>query len=151
MDKKHPGNPTIRRTEDLEAIRDLSIRAGLEVREGPLEKYVVCAFGCFVDDRLVGCATLEHKEGNYFVEWVAVENSMRSRGLGTSLVALVVEEARTRGARAIWVKARLPGFYEKVGFKKLEENETGPISVEECLDCPQYHKNCFPTVMVMQI
>lgn len=151
MSNTPPVDLLITRTRDLEAIKNLSIRTGLEVKEGPQEKYIVCAFGCFVGEQLVGCAALEHHEGNYFVEWVAVDNCMRSKGVGSRLVAKVVEEARARGARAIWVKARIPEFYEKMGFRKLEDNETGPISTDECLDCPQYHKNCFPKVMVRHI
>jgi len=138
-------------TKDLEAIKDLSIRAGLEVREGPQQEHIACAFGCFLGERLVACAALEHKGHNYFVEWVAVDNGMRGRGLGSRLVTMVVEEARARGARTIWVKARIPGFYERMGFRRLKDDETGPISTDECHDCPQYHKNCFPTIMVRNI
>lgn len=139
--------PVLRLTNDLEAMKALGEMSGWEPEAGPL-KGVVVAYGCFVDERLVGCAALQVLEGHYFLEYVAVDGQMRNRGLGASLVAKIEEEARARGLKELWAKARLPGFYERLGYRVLSEDAHGPKSVGDCRVCPQYHKTCYPAIVV---
>jgi len=140
-------NPKPRPTEDLEAMKTLGERSGWEPEAGPL-KGVVLAYGCFVGERLVGCAALQVLDGHYFLEYVAVDSAMRNRGLGASLVAKIEEEARARGLTELWAKARLPGFYEKLGFRVHSGDAHGPKSVGDCKACPQYHSTCYPAIVM---
>jgi N-acetylglutamate synthase-like GNAT family acetyltransferase len=142
--------PVIRKTQDLEAIRALCVAAGLDMQDGPLEGVVV-AYGCYMDDRLVGCATLKFEDGSHFLEYVAVDAEVRKRGIGALLVTKIEEEARSRGMKELWAKARSPGFYERIGFRVLGEGERGPKSLESCRECPQFRKSCFPAVVVKQL
>jgi len=141
------GNIVLRLTEDLEAMRTLGENSGWEPEPGPL-RGVVLAYGYFVGDRLVGCAALQHLDGHFFLEYVAVDISMRSRGLGASLVAKIEEGARSRGLRELWAKARVPGFYEKLGYRVQQGNARGPKSLEDCRNCPQYRKTCNPAIVM---
>jgi GNAT superfamily N-acetyltransferase len=140
-------NPTPRPTDDLEAMKALGERSGWEPDAGPL-RGVVLAYGCYVGERLVGCAALQVLDGCYFLEYVAVDSAMRSRGIGASLVAKIEEEARARGLVELWAKARLPGFYEKLGYRVHPGDTHGPKSVVDCRACPQYHSNCYPAIVV---
>jgi N-acetylglutamate synthase-like GNAT family acetyltransferase len=142
--------PVTRKTQDLEAIRALCVEAGLDMQEGPLAGVVV-AYGCYMDDILVGCATLKFEDGSHFLEYVAVDADARNRGIGAMLVAKIEEEARSRGMSELWAKARSPGFYERIGFRVLGEGERGPKSLESCRECPQFRKSCFPAVVVKQL
>lgn len=138
---------TIVRSGDLDAIGELCVRTGLDMKDGPLEGVVV-AYGAYLGDRLVGCATLQSAEGNLFLEYVAVDECARNRGIGTALVAKIEEEARARGLKELWAKARSPGFYEKVGFRMLGDGERGPKNLDTCQGCPQFRKTCFPAIVV---
>jgi len=73
---------------------------------------------------------------------------MRKRGLGASLVAKIEEEARSRGLNELWAKARLPEFYEKLGYSVYSGTAHGPKSVEDCKSCSQYHRTCYPAIVV---
>lgn len=137
----------IRRTEDLTAIKELAQRTGLEVEEGQLRGIIV-AYGLYDRDRLVGSATLEQKDIHTFLEWVAVDESVRGRGAGRALVTAVEDDARGRGMKELWAKARMPGFYERIGFKVLGDGEVGPKTLDGCRGCPQFRTSCFPAIVV---
>jgi len=141
------GNPILRLTRDTEAMKALGEESGWEPEAGSL-KGVVVAYGCFLGERLVGCAALQVLDGHYFLEYVAVDSSMRNRGLGASLVAKIEEEARSRGLKELWAKARLPEFYEKLGYRVHSGTTHGLKSVEDCKSCSQYHRTCYPAIVV---
>jgi amino-acid N-acetyltransferase len=141
---------SFRRVNDYEAVKDLAIRAGLDVVDKSVED-IVAAFGYYVGDRLMGTAALEREDGGLFLEWVAVDSSIRMRGIGASLVAMVEDEARTHGMKELWAKARIPEFYRRIGFRVLEAGETGPKTLEGCADCPEWGTSCHPAVVVRDL
>jgi ribosomal protein S18 acetylase RimI-like enzyme len=58
-----------------------------------------------------------------------VDKAYRGRGYARALLTAFVEEARSRGARRIWVASydfQAPGMYEKAGFKRVTEFEGWP-------------------------
>lgn len=142
--------PVIRRTRGLKAIRKLCVDAGLDMQDGPLEGVVV-AYGAYIGNRLVGCAALQSDDGSRFLEYVAVDAKMRKRGIGAMLVAKIEEEARARGMKELWAKARAPEFYRRIGFRVLRDDERGPKSLESCQDCSQFRKICFPAIIVKKL
>jgi N-acetylglutamate synthase-like GNAT family acetyltransferase len=141
---------SFKRTQDYEAVRELAVRAGLEVSDEPVEA-IVAAFGFYLDGRLMGCAALEHENGHHFLEWVAVDPSVRMRGVGSSLVALVEGEARARGMTELWAKARAPEFYRSIGYRVLGAKEKGPKTLDGCTDCPEFKKSCCPAIVVKDL
>jgi N-acetylglutamate synthase-like GNAT family acetyltransferase len=140
----------IRRIQDLDAVKTLCVNAGLDIAEEPLEGVVV-AYGAYIRDKLVGCATLQSADGNHFLEYVAVDASVRNKGIGAMLVERIENEARDRGMRELWAKAKAPGFYGKIGFRVLGDGERGPKNLDACQTCPQFRKTCFPAVVVKQL
>lgn len=140
----------VARTQDLDAVRALCVKAGLDMQDGPLEGVVV-AYGAFAGGELVGCATLQSEDGRHFLEYVAVDASVRKRGIGAMLVAKIEGEARARGMKELWAKARSPEFYRRIGFRVLGDSEPGPKTLETCRDCTQFRRTCFPAVVVKQL
>jgi amino-acid N-acetyltransferase len=141
---------SFRRTRDYDAVRELAIRAGLDVMDKSVED-IVAAFGYYVDGRMMGCAALEHEAGQHFLEWVAVDPDVRMRGVGASLVALVEEEARRRGMTELWAKARVPEFYRSIGYRVLGEKEKGPKTLDGCMGCSEFNKSCHPAIVVKDL
>jgi N-acetylglutamate synthase-like GNAT family acetyltransferase len=149
--KSSPGKArSFRRVNDYEAVKALAIRAGLDVADKSVED-IVAAFGYYIGDRLMGVAALEREDGGLFLEWVAVDPSIRMLGIGASLVAMVEDEARTRGMKELWAKARIPEFYRRIGFRVLEADEAGPKTLEGCVDCPEWGTSCHPAIVVMDL
>jgi N-acetylglutamate synthase-like GNAT family acetyltransferase len=150
MESAPNGIQSFKRTQDYEAVKELAIRAGMDSKEKSTEN-IVAAFGYYLDGRLMGSAALEYEAGLHFLEWVAVDSSVRMRGVGTSLVALVEDEARARGMTELWAKARTPEFYMSIGFRVLGEKEKGPKTLDGCIGCPEFNKSCYPAIVVKDI
>lgn len=144
----HTSTPVLRKTDDFEAVRALAMRSGLE--DGTFED-VAAAWGYHIGDELVGCAALKVDGPRYAVEWLAVSEGLRGKGLGRMLVGKVEAEARMRGADRIWALARAPRFFERIGFRPSSSAESGSPSMSNCLLCSQYQRSCFPAMMVKQL
>jgi len=142
------GAPTLKKTDDFEAIKALAIRSGLE--DGTFEG-IVTAYGCYIGEELVGCAALKRDGARYSVEWLAVAEWLRQKGTGRMLVSKIEAEARMRGADRIWALARAPRFFEKIGFRLATSDESGGPTMSNCLLCSQYQRSCFPAVVVKQL
>ncbi|HUV60884.1 MAG TPA: GNAT family N-acetyltransferase [Thermoplasmata archaeon] len=141
---------SFRRVDDYEAVKELAIRAGLDVVDKSVED-IVAAFGYYIGESLMATAALEREDGQLFLEWVAVDSSIRMRGVGASLVAMVEDEARTHGMKELWAKARIPEFYRRIGFRILEKDEIGPKTLEGCVDCPEFGTSCNPAIVVRDL
>lgn len=76
-------------------------------------------------DRAVGCcALLVTPDGSLEIGKMAVEEAQRGRGIGRKLLARVIERARERGAKRLYLESstRLPNavhLYESQGFTHL--------------------------------
>lgn len=142
------GAPDIRKTDDIEAVRGLALRSGLE--DGTFEDVVV-AYGCFIGADLFGCAALKRDEERYAVDWLAVSEQMRRMGIGRMLVQRIEAEARMRGASKLWALARAPRFFERLGFRTATHDESGGPGMSNCLLCSQYQRSCFPAIVVKDL
>lgn len=140
--------PVLRKTDDLDAVRNLALRSGLE--DGTFEG-VVAAYGWFIGEELAGCVALKRDGDRYSVEWLAVAEGLRRKGVGRMLVERVEADARTRGAERIWALARAPRFFESIGFRVATSSESGGPTMSNCLLCSQYQRTCFPAVVVKQL
>jgi len=112
---------------------------------------IVASFGFFIGEGLVGCAALKQLDGVFSVECLAVESDHRGQGLGSELVDAVAADARRRGARKLWALARVPGFFEKIGFIRTKSEEPGIPTIAGCVGCPQFKVGCFPAVLVRDL
>lgn len=135
----------LRRTEDHEAVRRLALDSGLE--DGEFDK-VVCAYGYFIDDELVGCAAMKRSEGTYSVEWLAVREQDRGRGLGRLLVEKVAADAKEDGAEELWALARAPDFFLRIGFTLCSQEDSPGPTFEVCKKCSQFNITCLPKIVM---
>ena len=101
------------------------------------------------NDRLVGGICLSFREGEYIIDGIAVDESLRGQKMGEKLLSLAVEETRKRGGKTIYLVARAPGFFKKNGFKTIDDSEA-PLFYE-CSGCDQYKANCFPEIMALEV
>lgn len=142
------GVPVLRQTTDFEAMRSLALRSGLE--DGSFDNYIV-AYGYFVGERLVACAGLRPRGDVLTVECLAVSEEFRRQGLGRSLVRIIEDEARRGGAKELWAIARAPEFFVRMGFSKIQPGHSRGPTLEACINCIQYGKNCNPSVVMKSL
>lgn len=74
-------------------------------------------------DAIVGCARLRMIAGRAKLERIAVLPDHRGRGIGRAILSFLVEEARRRGAREVFMHGQTHAltFYERCGFIRRGE------------------------------
>ena len=100
------------------------------------------------DDYLVAGCVLAQREGEYIIDGIAVDKPMRKTGMGKILVEKVITEVKKRGGSRIYLVARAPEFFRKLGFSTVEPSAAP--NVFECRQCPQYGVDCHPEVMKLE-
>lgn len=100
-------------------------------------------------DYLIGSCMLAKQDGQFVIRAVAVDPILRKFGLGRVLVKKAMEKARELGGSEVILIGRAPEFYRKLGFTKVEP-ENSPLEFD-CLECPQFQVDCFPEIMKHEI
>ena len=95
--------------------------------------------------RLIAGCVLALRQGKYIIDGIAVDEAYRQENIGRALVDKVIMEIRERGASELYLVARAPGFFRRLGFEKVAPEEA-PLFFE-CAQCPQYQKTCHPEIM----
>jgi amino-acid N-acetyltransferase len=132
--------------DDLAAMRRLGVACGLE-DEGRDDEGILAAWGAFDGDRLVGSICLERQLDLDTVNWMAVDEDYRRRGIAAALYAELERAALERGMRRLWVTARAPGFFLIQGFEPVSSGPERDALLGGCLDCAQYGRECRPEAL----
>lgn len=76
---------------------------------------------------IIGCAAVEVYGAAGLLRSVAVEESRRGTGLGRRLTAAVLDLARRRGVRTLYLlTTTADGFFPKFGFTTIDRAELDP-------------------------
>lgn len=81
----------------------------------------------------------------FILKTVAVKKEFQGRGLGRLLVQRAEAEARKRGAQCLYLNAKVPEFYKKLGFEIIRRDDAPDIS--DCQNCHRYHNGCESEIM----
>ena len=99
------------------------------------------------------CAySLSERFGETVLDYIAVSDGLRGRGVGAEMIERVKEKAKRVGKSKVYLTARARDFFERQGAKEL--SETHPLYIKllgECSKCAQRNTVCFPCVMVFNI
>ena len=89
--------------------------------------------------RLVGCGALHfYSPTSGEVRSLAVDPSVKTRGVGRRVVEALEEEAQQNNLHALFAFTYVPEFFRKVGFREVERGEL-PLKVwKDCLRCPKF-------------
>ncbi len=92
------------------------------------------------DGRFLGCAALhivwsDHAE----IRSIAVRDVEQKRGLGKQLAERLIAEARDLGIARVIAFTYVPGFFEKLGFERVEHASLPHKVFGDCLNCPKFH------------
>jgi len=100
------------------------------------QKYILAPGGhiyfALLDEEIVGCCALIATEpGAYEVAKMAVSEEHRNRGIGKSMLAHIVESAKSLGARKLVLEtnSKLKNaihVYESLGFEHLDPSQVEP-------------------------
>jgi amino-acid N-acetyltransferase len=91
------------------------------------------------DGRVAGCAALHIDwEDIAEVRSLAVAPELKGRGLGRTLVEACLDEARELGIPRVYALTYKAGFFERLGFSKVDKESLPHKVWGDCLKCPKY-------------
>jgi amino-acid N-acetyltransferase len=138
-------------TRDVAVVKRLGLQAGLDETEREGER--ILAAWLAVDDDTgepVGAAALEWSRDMETVNWMAVAEGWRRRGLATRLLSVLEAEAQRRGIRRLYLTARSPGFFSSQGYVEVDDASRAALLLGECPQCAQYGHGCTPRAMTKE-
>lgn len=72
------------------------------------------------------------------IKSVAVDKDHQHKGWGKKLVCACIKEARSLGAKKIFVLTYKPDFFRKFGFRKIQHSALPHKIWAECIKCPKF-------------
>ncbi|MDD5618569.1 MAG: N-acetyltransferase [Candidatus Omnitrophica bacterium] len=118
------------------AVKDLMISRSLnEIYENIRDFWV-----CEEKRRIVGCC------GLHIVGWenlaeiksLAVEKTKHKKGIGKRLAEICLREAKDLKLKKVFALTYSPGFFKKLGFKKISKSKLPHKIWAECCNCPKF-------------
>lgn len=93
----------------------------------------------FDGGRLVGCGALHfYTATSGEVRSLAVDPSVKTRGIGRALVEALEVEAREQELHSMFAFTYVPGFFAKLGFDEVDRGELPLKAWKDCLRCPKF-------------
>ena len=89
--------------------------------------------------QLLGCGALHfYSPTSAEVRSLAVDPTIKTRGVGRRVVEALEAEALENNLHALFAFTYVPEFFRKVGFREVERGEL-PLKVwKDCLRCPKF-------------
>jgi amino-acid N-acetyltransferase len=102
-------------------------------------------------NKVVGCCALHISwEDLAEIKSLAVAKQYQSQGAGRALVDSCIQEAKTLGAKKIFVLTYAAGFFKKAGFKKISHHKLPHKIWAECINCPKF-PDCQEIALIKKI
>lgn len=103
------------------------------------------------DGDILGCAALHVTwEDLAEIKSLAVVGSREKKGIGSSLVEAVFEDAKRLKVKRIFALTYVPSFFQRFGFKKVPHSELPHKIWSECIRCVKF-PDCQESAMVIDI
>ncbi|MEN6357018.1 MAG: N-acetyltransferase [Armatimonadota bacterium] len=91
------------------------------------------------DERILGCCALHITWGDLAeVRSLAVEPDVQSKGYGRLLVQECLDDARQMGVPKVFALTYVPGFFEKMGFSRVDKGTLPQKIWSDCINCPKF-------------
>ena len=101
--------------------------------------------------RVVGCAALELVWKDLAeIKSLAVEESLRGRGIGRALVQAALAEASSLGLASVFALTRDRVFFEKLGFHVVARESLPHKVWTDCVRCP-LNEHCDEIALVREL
>ena len=81
---------------------------------------------------------------------LAVAQDQQGKGLGSQLVEVCLEEARSLGLKKIFALTYIPEFFSSLGFKVVEKSTLPHKVWADCLKCPKF-PDCDEIAMILEL
>ncbi len=117
------------------AQADLMLPRSLNELFDHLRDYWVCERA----GKIIGCCALHVCWQDLAeIKSLAVERRLQCKGIGTRLVEACMNEAKTMGAKRVFVLTYQPDFFKRFGFRRVTHASLPHKVWAECINCPKF-------------
>lgn len=93
----------------------------------------------FDEGKLVGCGALHfYTATSGEVRSLAVDPTVKAKGIGRALVEALEQEAREQDLQSLFAFTYVPGFFGRLGFEEVDRGELPLKAWKDCLRCPKF-------------
>ena len=137
-------------TDNHNSLYNFYCENSLEVsRDISIEDNAIFSFKYEDESGVLAAATLSKRKDNFILDYVAVADALRGKGIGKKLVLEMLNNAKIMGAKEVFISAKNYNFFKALGFiegepKNLDLNN-------DCKGCPQFLNGCNPVKMKIDI
>jgi amino-acid N-acetyltransferase len=129
------------------AKRDKMLPRSLNELYENIRDFVVCAGG----DKIYGCCALHVDwEDLGEIKCLAVAKRRAGKGIGRKLLVYCLKEAKALKVKKVFALTYLPEFFEKFGFRVIDNKELPHKIWSECIKCV-YFPDCKEIAMLKEI
>ena len=138
--------------EECRELTDFFTRNGLKLADAEEKKTnIVRSYKITKGDAMIAAASLAQREGQFYVDAIAVDPSMRKGGVGKILLNKLVSAAKDRGGKQLWLAAPSPGFFLACGFRPADAEETEASCLSEYAAEQRDDESGHPEIMKKEI
>ena len=114
---------------------------GLEVSDDLMkDDGAVFSVRVIENEKTIAAATLSQRLSVCILDYVAVDEQHRKNGLGERLVDEIKAKARLLSADKVYITAKSPEFFKKIGF--VNGSPVGIDMNADCIGCPEFNNGC---------
>ncbi len=141
----------MRETDDYDKLVEFMTPMGLEFGndEAMGTQMVKCWEVIQEPDFLVGAVMLATRKGEYYINGIGVDLPMRRTGIGSIMMKKAISEVKAREGKRIYLCAKVPEFFESLGFERIPWDEASDLF--GCGSCDQRDVSCFPVAMKLEL
>ncbi len=147
MEKVHPMK--IIEHQDYDRLMEVFVRNGLEAPSPDDPATEIKHWALVEGEHIVGGSSVSRRNGALVLDYFAIDGPYRNHGWSRHLLEKVLTYANQQGARNIYTVTKIPNYFQKAGFRKIDRKDAPDFS--QCFSCPQYQEACFPEVMVKYV
>jgi amino-acid N-acetyltransferase len=139
----------IKEHQDHDRLMDVFVRNGLEAPSPDDPATEIKHWAIEEGGHIVGATSVSRRNGALVLDYFAIDRPYRNHGWSRHMLKKVLTYANQQGAREIYTVTKIPDYFQKAGFQKIDRKDAPDFS--QCFSCPQYQKDCFPEVMVRHL
>lgn len=130
-----PDAPELHKLINWFAERDAMLPRALNAIYENIRDFVVLE----IDGEVKGCCALHVTWGDLAeIKSLAVDESLQGAGHGKLLVQTCLDEAREMGIPRVFALTYVPGFFEKLGFSRVDKARLPQKIWSDCVNCPKF-------------
>jgi len=103
------------------------------------------------EDAIIACGALAVIWNDLAeIRTMAVHPDFQRQGIGTTMVNMMLQEARNLEMPRVFCLTYQPGFFKKMGFKDIDKHELPHKVWKDCINCPKF-PDCDENALIIDL